>query len=161
MADIAMCNGCGFCCTKALCEAAQRLYRGATQCPQLLWNEGQARYVCGLMSIPGPLGQNYREELHAGAGCCSSLNSWRQDVKQRVPELKHTNLNPLPTIMQVFIKNLAGQFISSDVIHLALAGFQQDMVRRKYDPDEVNRIIKHIYTTFTSQRTSFTKEFIG
>jgi hypothetical protein len=113
------------------------------------------------MSIPGPLGQSYREELHAGAGCCSSMNTWRKNVIQRIPELKHTNLNPLPELMQYFIKHLAGQFISSDVMHLALAGLQQDLMKRNYDFDEVNQIIKHIYTTFDSQRSSFTEGFIG
>ena len=158
---VSQCVGCGYCCMKTPCDASQRLYKGATLCPQLEWSEKNNRYICGLMVIPGALGQDYRQELHCGAGCCSSMNSWRQDVKKRIPDLQHTNYNPLPEIMQVFIKNLGGQFISSDCIHLALGGLQVDLIKRKYDPDEVNYIIKSIYNAFGSQRSSFTEEFMG
>jgi len=157
--DATPCVGCGYCCMKTPCDAARRLYPGATVCPQLEWLED--RYVCGLMMISGPLGADYKKELHAGAGCCSSMNSWRQDIKKRIPDLNHTNFNPLPEIMQVFIKNLGGQFISSDVIHLTLAGVHHDLVERKYDHAEVNSIVKHIYHAFDNQRSSFIKGFIG
>jgi len=156
---VSECVGCGYCCMKTPCDAARRLYPHAKKCPQLEWVED--RYKCGLMMISGPLGADYRKELHAGAGCCSSLNSWRKDVRKRIPDLEHTNFNPLPEIMQVFIQHLGRQFISGDVIHLALAGLQADLVNRDYHPDEVNHIIKNIYHAFDNQRSSFTKEFIG
>lgn len=157
--NVKPCVGCGYCCMKTPCDVSRRLYPNATVCPQLIWTD--VRYECGLMKISGPLGEDYRKELHAGAGCCCGLNSWRQDVKKRVPELQRTNYNPLPEVMQVFIKNLGRQFISGDVIHLTLAAFQVDMVEKGYEPDEVNYLVKNIYHAFDNQRSSFTKGFIG
>lgn len=70
----APCVGCSFCCVKAPCALSVELYKGKEPCPALYWNG--TMYRCGLAPLFG-------EELAIGAGCSSSLNSWRQDIKER------------------------------------------------------------------------------
>lgn len=74
---MSQCVGCGFCCIKTPCDVARRIYGPISECPKLRWN-GE-RYVCELVELPGQLGEDYRKELHIGAGCCAGLNSWRGD----------------------------------------------------------------------------------
>ncbi|MEE4260375.1 MAG: hypothetical protein V2I62_11475 [Bacteroidales bacterium] len=125
------CVGCGYCCMKRLCDAALRLYGNIKECPQLLWDEEKNRYICGLMIISGKVGLGYREELGAGAGCCSSLNSWRNDVKKRTGIETSTFFNPLPSLMQKFIRCLASEFISADTIILTLERFESMLKKRR------------------------------
>jgi len=153
------CVGCGYCCMKTPCDVARRLYPGATVCPQLIWTD--ERYECGLMKISGPLGADYRNELHAGAGCCCGLNTWRNDVKKRVQGLNRTALNPLPEIMQIFLRSLSKEFISSDSIYLAICGMQADLAKRNYAEEDIEAITKNIAHAFTSNRTSFNEGFMG
>lgn len=84
------CVGCGYCCIKAQCwigakhtdrHVMEKWRFGRDRCPFLKW-EGQ-RYVCTLMLRDDEIGAQAREELSVGAGCSSSLNSWRQDVRER------------------------------------------------------------------------------
>jgi len=159
--QVKQCVGCGFCCMKTPCDASRRLYKGATVCPQLEWSEKNSRYICGLMVIPGQLGQDYRQELHCGAGCCSGLNTWRLDVKQRSPDLNRTALNPLPEIMQIFLRSLAKEFISTDSIYLAICNMQAELQRREYAEEEIQIITKNIEHAFTTNRTSFNEDFMG
>ena len=153
------CVGCGFCCMKTPCDVSRRLYPGAERCPELRWN-GE-RYICNLMTISGPLGDLYKKELHAGAGCCAGLNSWRNDVKKREPELNRTNINPLPEIMQMFIRALAAEFISSDTIYLALEKFKKDMLNSNYAEEDIQSIIKACVHLFTENKSRFNKQFMG
>ena len=157
--DVKECVGCGYCCIKTPCAAALRLYPGTKQCPQLLWLDG--RYECGLMKISDPIGAEYRRELYAGSGCCCGMNSWRQDVKQRFPELNYSNLNPLPKLMQMFIISLAGEFISSDSIYLALSSMKGQMEKDDYAPEEIESIMQNIVHLFGSGRSTMTKSFMG
>ena len=154
------CVGCGYCCMKTPCDASRRLYPGATICPQLLWLD--KRYECGLMKIAGMVGEAYRKELYAGAGCCSSLNSWRQDVKLRNTFDARSSGPTLDPIFQVFIKCLASQFISSDVIFLALGHMKVVLMEQKnYSDEESNITIGLIGHHMKSNRSSFTEEFMG
>jgi hypothetical protein len=77
------CIGCGYCCIEARCIASIRLHPSTKECPELRWDENKNRYVCKLMQLPGDLGAVYRRELYVNAGCCSPLNTWRNDVKFR------------------------------------------------------------------------------
>lgn len=70
----AECVGCSYCCRKAPCALSMELYHGREPCPALWWNG--TMYRCGLARL-------YEEELAIGAGCSSSLNTWRQDVRER------------------------------------------------------------------------------
>ena len=156
---VKLCIGCGYCCIKAPCHVAQRLYPGAKYCPQLEWQNN--RYICKLMQIPGKLGENYREELHAGAGCCSPLNLWRSDVQKRESQLQRTCINPLPETMQIFIKCLSNEFISNDKIKLILISMNHQMKKSGYSQDEIELISKNILYTFHENRHSFMKDFMG
>jgi len=78
------CIGCGFCCIQATCGAGLKLYGSqSTICDALIWDNNNNRYYCKLMQLDGDQGFFYRQELYAGAGCCSNMNSWRLDVKKR------------------------------------------------------------------------------
>jgi len=74
------CVGCGYCCMKAPCSVIWRMMLFWTgkpifikRCPALYWN-GE-RYACRLAAVSA----RARELLVIGAGCTSSLNSWRQE----------------------------------------------------------------------------------
>lgn len=154
------CVGCGYCCMKTPCDASRRLYPGATICPQLFWVLD--RYECGLMKISGLVGEGYREELAAGAGCCSSLNSWRKDVKKRMTFDARSNRYNIDPEFQVFLKCWASEFVSSDVIQLTLAKMQHSLVEQKnYSEDEASVVIHQIIHHIEGNRHSFMKEFTG
>jgi len=68
------CVGCGFCCMQAPCCFGAADESG--RCLALHW-DGQ-QYRCLLADIP-----LVYEGMAMGEGCCSSLNTWRKDVKER------------------------------------------------------------------------------
>jgi hypothetical protein len=68
------CVGCGYCCWLAPCVLCRTRHGLVKRCPELFWDG--SKYRCKLAD-------NYKEELAIGCGCCSNLNTWRQDVKRR------------------------------------------------------------------------------
>jgi hypothetical protein len=69
------CVGCGYCCLKAPCALSVRIHGYMQEkCPALIWSG--TRYLCRYAD-------HFKTELAIGAGCCSALNSWRQEVKDR------------------------------------------------------------------------------
>ena len=158
---IKKCIGCGYCCMKSPCEASLRLYGSIKECPQLIWNEQTNRYNCNLMLLPGLIGQGYREELFAGTGCCSSLNSWRLDVKKRTGIELSTHCNPLPKLLQQFIKCLAAQFVSGDVISLTISSLINMLKNDGYSKKEIHVIVSNIINIFQDNQQSITKDFMG
>lgn len=77
------CVGCGFCCNKAPCALASSLGLAKDgKCKELLWASG--RYWCGLMLDAPKVDDRdenwYKRHLCAGEGCCSPLNSIRQEI---------------------------------------------------------------------------------
>ena len=79
------CVGCAYCCAQAPCHFSMDKYCCAHPCPALYWN-GE-RYRCADVAVL-PL----RDCCAIGAGCCSSLNTWRGSKIQRRSEIE----NPLP-----------------------------------------------------------------
>ena len=159
---VAECVGCGYCCMKAPCVASARLYPGAKHCPQLVWSDDLGRYRCHLSMLPGSVGERYRNELSIGAGCCSSLNSWRRDVKRRDVVEGAQVSNPLPLEFQLFLGILGNQWISGDVLALTLMALrirlQSDLC---YTGEEAANYIKHIERLFNENRKSSIQDFMG
>jgi hypothetical protein len=75
------CIGCGYCCRKAPCFYGEA--GGKYGCHWLEWNGKKWR--CGLLKSPDLKTEhkNLTRLLYIGAGCTSSLNSWR--VKRKIP----------------------------------------------------------------------------
>ena len=151
------CTGCGFCCMKAPCAASVRLYPGSKICPQLIWSKVDNRYNCGLMLLPGLVGESYRKELYAGEGCCSNLNSWRFDVKNRDQEIKQ--LMSIDRTFQVFLKCLGEQFLSSDVIAMTLMKFEK-LLTEDYSKQEAKMISQLVDSYIKSNRPSYLDGFM-
>ena len=158
---IRKCVGCGYCCIKTPCDVARRLYPGVRSCPQLLWIEEDNRYKCGLMMISGPIGVEYKKELYAGAGCCSALNSWRQDVKKRDNLDMDMIWNPLDQIFQIFLRRLASEFISNDSIFLAVSGMEKELEEKGYSKKEIEHIKTMILYQFRQNQSNFNEKFMG
>lgn len=158
---MAKCIGCGYCCITDPCGASKRLYGNIKECPQLLWNENKNRYACGLMLIQGPIGDGYKKELSEGAGCCSSLNTWRKDVRQRTAESASGNFNPLPKLLQMFVRCVAAEFISGDTIVLIMSNLKSMLKDDGYSEEEINAIKYNIMKIFQENRDRFTKDFVG
>jgi len=76
------CVGCGWCCLDNPCETSHRRHGYVGRCPDLAWDPGQGRYLCGLVLDP-ELGATVRAEQFVGEGCCAPLNAWRGDVRDR------------------------------------------------------------------------------
>lgn len=157
MAD---CVGCGYCCIKVPCGVALRLHgNGIEKCPSLSWNG--TRYVCGLMIGPDSISKRYRDELHAGAGCCSSLNSWRRDVKpRREQDEPLRKKNPVSLEMQVFVRALSGNFISGDAIWLACNNFKREMVKRGWREEDAREYANQLLNVFRGNVTEFEEGFM-
>lgn len=68
------CRGCGFCCHEATCSLGVSLFGTTHPCPALFWN-GEM-YRCRLAD-------DFGDTLYTGSGCCSPLNSWRKEVRER------------------------------------------------------------------------------
>jgi hypothetical protein len=147
---------------KAPCSAAQRLYPASTQCPQLLWSEEENRYICGLMRLPGSLGEAYRKELYAGAGCCMGLNDWRKDVKQRTYQEVSRDFRRLDSIFQVFLKCLSGQLLSPDVFELALYCMESELQKvLGFIEEEAKETVQLVKYTILQQKTNKFDSFMG
>ena len=160
---VSKCVGCGYCCMKTPCDAARRLYKGATECPQLEWSEKNDRYICGLMVLPGLLGQGYRQELHCGAGCCSNLNSWRQNVRKRSRVTTEYSYLQIPAMFQAFLKAYGAEpFVSGDATELLLASFKSNLETLEYYSEkEVDYIIGNVLHYITSNKSSMFKGFMA
>jgi len=145
---------------KTPCDASRRLYPGVTICPQLLWIID--RYECGLMKIDGLVGEGYRKELYAGAGCCSGLNSWRQDVKPRMTFDARSSEVCIDSVLQAFLKALGSEFVGGDALTLALFRTKSDLMEyQNYTEEEAAMTISRMQYYITENRSSFLKEFMG
>ena len=154
------CVGCGFCCLKAKCAAGVRLYRSSDICNALIWSKEKNRYYCDLMELPGILGETYREELYAGAGCCSNLNTWRQNVINRTEEKKEKIINIGP-LFQIFLKAMGREMISGDSLYLMISGFETELKSREYSDKEILEIKKSIVHHIKNNRSKMYDNFMG
>jgi len=80
------CIGCGYCCMKSPCAVSLfAKYWKNGSCQALKWNG--KRYVCLYIIDAKEIKRTEREfDLAIGAGCCSSMNTWRNEVKNRDDE---------------------------------------------------------------------------
>ena len=72
------CVGCGYCCQVPCWTSVHYYGRHVNQygCPALSWNNKDGRHYCDLAVHP-------QVNIMIGVGCCSPLNSWRKEVKDR------------------------------------------------------------------------------
>ena len=157
------CVGCGFCCIEAPCTAAVRIYGPVRKCPSLSWDSKSNRYFCQLMLCPGSIGERYRKELYAGAGCSSGLNSWRLDVKERLPKkgIDWNYRNPVSDEFQLFLSSLGRQFLTGDMIALTLADFNEELLKIGYNESQALSMCKLVGHYIENNRRNFMKEFMG
>jgi hypothetical protein len=85
------CTGCGYCCVSVTCGAGQVKYGEKRPCKGLIWNAISNRHFCKLCLGETKAAYAYQDALHVGAGCCSSLNSWRRKpLKDRTKTKSNT-----------------------------------------------------------------------
>jgi len=143
------------------CEASRRLYKTADICPQLLWDDERKRYFCGLMQLPGNIGFEYKKELYAGAGCCSNLNDWRKDVKNRSRGALSYDYPAIPAMFQAFLKAYGSEpFLGEDSISLLLGSYQAELKKLNYSDKETEHILKSVVHYITSNKSSMFKGFV-
>jgi len=158
--NVKPCIGCGFCCLKTKCIAAQRLYPSAEKCPALKWN-GE-RHVCELMELPGTVGAAYRAELYAGEGCCANLNSWYYEpLQDRTKPKLDPYKNPIPSMMQKFLVALGNQMVSGDVLFLTVSGFGGMLVNEGMSEDEAKLVCNRCLDLLKNSRNKYTESFLG
>ncbi len=84
----APCNGCGVCCLAEPCPVGILVSgRRTGACAALRWDDGQARYLCGMVSAPAEvlsprwrwlapwIGRRARRWIAAGQGCDADLDA--------------------------------------------------------------------------------------
>jgi hypothetical protein len=153
------CSGCGYCCLKAPCTAAVRLYPGVRVCPALKW-DGK-RHICDLMNLPDDLGRTYRKELAAGEGCCCSLNSWRREkIVNRLEEVEIKE-EVIPEIFQIFLNRLGREWISPDALFLTVYGFKNQLIINGYSEKRANSIMSKVLYYLRGNQASYLKSFMG
>jgi len=114
------------------------------------------------MQLPGTLGETYRKELYAGEGCCANLNSWRREpLKDRTVNRVDTYTNPLPPIMQKFLACLGKQWMSSDVIVLAVFAFIEELKKDGVTHEEAVLIGDKCISCIKENRSKMTEGFMG
>jgi hypothetical protein len=117
------------------------------------------------MSLPEPLGGQYRAELHAGAGCCCGLNSWRKDVKERdTSEANRSpiNLQPeIPPMMQMFLTALSREFVSGDTLVLTCSTWKEELIKSGRTKKEAEALFKLALHYIAEQRHRTIKDFMG
>jgi len=160
------CVGCGFCCLKTPCGASLRLYGTTTRCPALRWDTDGKRYACRLMQLPGVIGERYRAELYAGAGCCAGLNTWRKDVQPREggeigDRIVPVEANPIPPIMQAFLRTLGQQMISSDVWALTCLAWVRELKKMGHSAEQAETLSALALAQMKSEQSSFMRDFMG
>lgn len=74
------CVGCGYCCETATCSLGVFYGSRSSPCDFLIFED--RRYWCRLF-LAGAEGS---DQLYIGAGCCSSLNSKRQDYIKEIKD---------------------------------------------------------------------------
>ena len=147
--DTKHCVGCGFCCRKAPCAVATRIYgSGITSCPALEWDGN--RYWCRLCKLPGNLGREYRKELAAGEGCCCGMNTDRASIP---PPQEAPKMRSLPRELKVFLRHLGREFISKEAIWLALNAAEHEL------EDEGFR--DHCLAAMMEERPAHVDDFMG
>ena len=156
------CVGCGFCCTKAKCAAAQRLYPAADRCPALKWDDGQSRYVCDLMMIPVGVGAEYRKELYANTGCSSAMfNEWRQNVRNR-DDYKDPNKGiRLSSDLRTFLHCLGREMVSGDVLYMTCNNWYKKLLNEGNTEREAKIKADLAMHYMKEERSKQTKEFMG
>lgn len=73
------CVGCGYCCRSAVCIVGRTRYGNiAAPCPLLARKDGRWRCLA-VLEAKGARELHLKSVLAIGAGCCSPLNSDRQE----------------------------------------------------------------------------------
>lgn len=81
------CVGCGYCCKKVICwegihanrELVEKQGNNRGPCPELVFQDG--RYWCRLvLEADEKERKRLKMSIHIGAGCCSNMNSDRQNM---------------------------------------------------------------------------------
>jgi hypothetical protein len=142
------CVGCGYCCRKAPCVAAARVYgNGLKSCPALSWDG--SRYWCKLCQVKGKVGADYGRELSVGEGCCCGVNSDRQHIPPPAADV----VPQVPQELVAVLRALGGEFMSSDALYLAMRRAEGILKRPGF--------AAYCLTIITENRAKSTGEFMG
>lgn len=144
------CVGCGYCCRKAPCALAMRIYGNAiTKCPALSYRDG--RWWCDVVdNARGSLRDEYVKTLAIGAGCCSSLfNQDRENIPAPEPTAPPVDYRKA---FQTLCHILSTEMLSGD--QLVLMGF-----RLRAECGE--EVIKEYVHWLQEGRAKHIKDFMG
>ena len=139
------CIGCGYCCLKAKCIAGARLYGVSDNtCEALVFDEKDQRHKCKLVMFGNSLSDHYKNELHIGEGCCSSMNTWRKEpIQNRIPKIYVTpQQTPLHPTLKILLECIGSDFTStSERKVLMLMKFKHQLLHTGMDDLVVDDII--------------------
>jgi hypothetical protein len=149
----AECVGCGYCCRKAPCAVANRVYgNGLTECPALSWDEDQKRYFCELCLIPTQMGVDFKKELSVGEGCCSPLfNTERENIRPPEGFKRPVIDKQLRAMLHCMGKGLG---FSGDALWLLIHATAKEL-------GEDKEWVKACFRALKEERSQFTNDFMG
>lgn len=128
------CVGCGYCCTKGICEMGAIIYgTESAPCPGLYWNNQDRRHFCRLVLLGNDIRKFFKDALYIGAGCCSSMfNTWRVELKDRTNTVRRDqHMSPVPLLMQVFIRCLS-ENLDDKILEDTLSNFKHILVKNYF-----------------------------
>jgi hypothetical protein len=136
------CVGCSYCCQKAPCFVARRVYGPVDTCPALKFNTEESRWYCELCTIEGSLGEGYRKELSIGAGCCSGLNSWRKDIPKPKVEIKKPKVDKQLRAFFHAVGKMGPFGMSGDLLYLTIHATARELGLGEDWVQECFRVVK-------------------
>jgi len=119
----------------------------AGHCPALVYKDG--RYWCDLCRPTSLVADRYRRELFIGEGCCSPLNSDRQNIPPPGPTAARPEIG---RDCRLLLRAMAHQWLSGDQLWLILNEAAQVLGREWMA--EAGRIMRE-------ERSSMAEQFMG
>lgn len=148
LSAIKPCVGCAHCCRTAMCAVGFRVFGSvAGHCPALTYKDG--RYWCDLCRPSSLVAGRYRKELFIGEGCCSPLNSDRQNIP---PPGQDVDRPKIGEDCRLLLRAMAHQWFTSDQLWLTLNEVAQTMGGKWMA--EACRIMRE-------ERSSISEQFMG
>ena len=89
------------------------------------------------------------------------LNSWRFAPIQDRTKIEEVQKNPIPKVMQIFLKSMGSEMMSGDKIWLICSSFAHELMKHDYTEEEAVKIANLCKGYIRNHRSKITENFMG